>query len=392
VQLPFQDVLTSLDQLAAATSSEAHRLALHAAIDAVHFKNAIEATLERNALESARRQGPALPLTRPLEKWSLDEDVQLRLEFESGMTLDVIAGQHVRTPLEVAERLHKPLGLLTEQAVEEIRAARNRQRAKYDYEDSFAAEMDDGTHGAVDLGPEHPMNEDDAPDAEAPHAPEFNEPAAAPLAPVAAPEPVVTPSPVAVPHVAQPVQTPAPVVVAAAPVVVAAPAPVAVPAPMPAPVPTAVVAPVPAPAPEAVVQTVTIPEVAPVVAEPAPAPAPIATVSPAPAVAAAAPVAPVLETPAPVVTVAPAAPAPVVAPAEPVVVAVLAVTEQAAAPAGKPVLTPEEESTVAQIMTKFNSKNAPKNAVRDYVKSERFGLKVRPEVQAWLSAELIRLG
>ena len=384
MQLPFPDVLAALDQLAAATSSETHRQALQAAIDAVHFQNAIEATLERHSLESSRRGGPALPLTRPLEKWSLDEDVQLRLEFESGMTLDVIAAQHVRSPLEVAERLHKPLGLLTEQAVEEIRVARSRQRAKFEYEsaaggdDGFDPEFEEGGYGAIDMGDEQLECVEDA------------APAAIPAAPVIAPAPVAVS---VAPAVTAPVVTaPAAPAVAATP----APAPVAevmAPAPPAAPAPAPVIEQVPA-QPEVPVVAMPVAVAAivtPVASAPAPASPPAAQVAPAPAAVAPA----VPEQVAAVPTAPPAA--------EPVAVAAAPVPSPAPAPApaapaassavgAKPALTSDEETTVAQIMAKYNSKNAPKIAVRDYVKSDRFTVKVRPEVQAWLLAELVRLG
>lgn len=361
MHLPFPDVLAALDQMAAATSSETHRLALHAAIDAVHFQNAVKATLERCTEESARRAPPALPLTRPLEKWSLDEDVQLRLEFESGMSLDVIAAQHVRSPLEVAERLHNPLGLLTEQAVEDIRAARNRQRAKYEYEATIAAAADannleaDATAmlAVAELSAEEEAQIFAVPAPVADH--ETAEPATA--------EPVEEQVPAAIAE-AQPHEVPA----------VAASAPVAA--------PPAVLTPVPAAVPVQAPVVVEVPSPAPVAAQPTPV-----TVQAAPtAVPAAVPVAQAV----PAVPAAPAAPV-----SEPAAVTALEVPAAAApaatAPGGKPACTPEEETTIAQIIGKYTAKNGPKSAVRTYVESDRFTQKVRPEVQAWLVSELIRL-
>lgn len=364
MHLPFPDVLAALDQMAAATSSETHRLALHAAIDAVHFQNAVKATLERCAEESARRAPPALPLTRPLEKWSLDEDVQLRLEFESGMSLDVIAAQHVRSPLEVAERLNNPLGLLTEQAVEDIRAARNRQRAKYEYEATIAAAADANNLEAdatAMLAVAELSAEEEAQIFAVP-APVANLETAEP----ATAEPVEEHAPAAIAE-AQPHEVP----------VVAASAPVAAPPAVPTPVPAAV--PVQAPV------VVEVPTPAPVAAQPTPATAQAAP----PAAPATVPVAQTMPA-APAVPAAPAAPV-----SEPAAVSALEVPAAAApaatAPGGKPACTPEEETTIAQIISKYTAKNGPKSAVRTYVESDRFTQKVRPEVQAWLVSELIRL-
>lgn len=258
VRLPITDVLAALGQIAATTSNDIHRSALREALAAVQFRHAVEAALERHAPD----QAPALTPATPGAAWSPQEDLQLRIAFESGMSLDAIAERHGREPLEVAVRLHKPLDLLTEQAVEEIRMARHRQRPR---------------------------------DAE---------------------QPVTVPAPTAV----------------------AAPAPA--PAPMPAP------APAPAPAPVA-----------------APAPAPVAAPE--------------------------AAAVPAVAPAPPA--APVAQAETPAAPGAKPTLTAEEEKAVNSVLTKYTAKNAPKATLRSYIESEKFTAKVRPEVLAWLRAELDRL-
>jgi hypothetical protein len=132
VHLSFPDVLNALNQLADTTSSDFHRAALTEALDAVRFRQNIEAAIERHHKELGDVRRQARPSAGPGTAWTAEEDVQLRFDFEAGTSLDVIASRLGRTPVAVALRLHKPLGILTEQAVEEIRAARSRNQVRVD--------------------------------------------------------------------------------------------------------------------------------------------------------------------------------------------------------------------------------------------------------------------
>lgn len=130
MQLSFPDVLTALDQLATTTSSDYHRAALIEAMEAVRYRNTLDAALERHHREHRHVTTAVKTSAAEAGAWSNDEDSLLRIEFESGMTLDAIAVRHGRDPYQVAQRLHKPLGLVTAYAVDEIKAARIRHRPK----------------------------------------------------------------------------------------------------------------------------------------------------------------------------------------------------------------------------------------------------------------------
>jgi hypothetical protein len=177
------DVVAALGQLAAVTPGEIHRSALNVAISAVQFRDAIETAIEQHQ----HAQAQVLAARGPGAAWDAQEDQHLRVAFESGMSLDAIAERHGRDPLEVAQRLHRPLGILTEQAVDEIRQARLRQRR------------------------DEPLLQANLLPAELP----ASTPVAAPAPEVAAPPPVA----------AAPIVAPAPVAPATAPTPVAAPAP-----------------------------------------------------------------------------------------------------------------------------------------------------------------------
>lgn len=271
MHLSPNDILAALGQLAASTSNEIHRAALKEAMGAYQFRAAVESAMARHS----RDQGATLAPKHPGAPWDAEEDLLLRASFEAGKSLDAIAARHGREPLEVAVRLHRPLGLLTEQAVDEIRSAR--ARAKPTREMAMACQALAGAAFAT------------------------------------------------APAVATQSQRPAPEAAADAP--------------------TSVVADAAPSAREVVVaEPVTaVPPQQPVVAEAAAR------------VAGAAPVA-------------------------------------ASGAEGRPEMSEDEEKAVTSVISRWSAKGAPKAALKQYIDSDKFAVKVTPEILEWLNAQLARMG